>query len=86
MKLITRIDSKARQVGTSLVTTIPWRVVAEWNLKENDRLVLYLLDSQLLIVPLAYLGVIGEPSLLRQLTQTLDSPLSAVNSPPLIGD
>ena len=73
MTLITRLDSKARKVGTSLVTTIPHGIVRAWSLRENDRLVIYQLDNQLLIVPLAYLGEIGEPALLRQLTGTLES-------------
>ena len=73
MKLITRLDSKARRVGTSLVTTIPHGIVSAWNLRSNDRLVLYQLEGQLVVVPLAYLGEIGEPTLLRQLTGTLES-------------
>lgn len=70
MSIPFRIDSKARQVGNSLVTTLPYSLCQALNLKENDRLVLYQFDGILVVVPLAYLGVIGEPELIRRLTET----------------
>ena len=86
MTNLLRIDSKARKVGDSLVMTVPHRVVKRWKLKENDRLVIYLLADQAILVPLAYLGEIGEPTLLRLLTRTPDSQSSEIKSEDWTGD
>lgn len=74
MSLQFRLGTMARKVGDSLVVTIPHLIAKEWNLKPGDPMAIYLIDNQAVLVPLAYLGIIGEPEMVRRLTKTLDSP------------
>lgn len=76
MQIQNRSTCKARKVGTSMTMTLPWRLVREWNIQEGDPVVTYQLDKLLVVVPLSHLLEIGEPTLVRQLTE----PTSA--SPP----
>lgn len=77
MNLQFRLGTMARKVGDSLIVTIPHLIAKEWNLKPGDQLVVYLIDNQAVLVPLAYLGILGEPEMVKRLTRSLDSQLSS---------
>lgn len=68
MRIELRIGSKARKVGNSMTTTIPKAIVDNWNLKEGDQTVIYQIEGMMVVCPLAYLGMVGEPKLVRLLT------------------
>lgn len=71
MTHIIRRATKARLAGTSLISTIPWEIRKAWNLRVGDQLVNYQIEGVMLTVPLAYLGMIGEPRLVEVLTNFL---------------
>jgi hypothetical protein len=52
-----------------MTTTIPHQLCREWNLKPGDPVVTYQIDGLWVLVPLAYLGVIGEPKLVQHLSK-----------------
>lgn len=79
MIIARRRDSKVRKVGTSLVTTIPAEYVHNLNLKPNDQLVVYQIREALLVVPLAWVLKIGEPTLVKMLEALAETSSSASN-------
>lgn len=74
--LINRRQSKLIQLGlTSLVTVVPWEIVTALNLRKGDPMVTYQLDGLMVLTPLAYLGEIGQPKLVKYLEAFPQNPL-----------